>query len=358
VNAKDILRQWTQGVNDLLTATHGHQCKSLAAMSLAMVLSGRCDSGRLSVAVPLAARPASIRRRLERLLANTRLHPAKVAGQMARSMLAGWSDRPLLLILDETPGANDLRCMKLSVGYRGRAMPLAWECYAMDHPPLPMPQLIWRLLRRGSRCLPAGAQVTLLADRGLSWPSVLDCCVELKWHYVLRLQSGTRVRDGDGNERMVREQVPRPETQWFAQDVQIFKKAGWRRANVVAVWERRCKEPWLLVTDLHGSYARCRGYCKRMWCEELHRDEKSQGFHWRQSQATDPQHVGRLVLLMALATLLALSVGVWLLKRGLRSMLEATRARKLSLFQLGMRQLRAALVEDRPLPSVISLPPP
>lgn len=358
MKAKEILRQWTRGVKDLLTQTHGHQCKGLAVMSLAMVVSGRCDSGRLSVAAPLAARPASVRRRLERLLANPRLRPVKLAAQMARSILERWSNRPLLLILDETPGANDLRCMKLSVGYRGRAMPLAWECYPMNHPPIPMPKLIWRLLRRVARCLPVGANVTLLADRGLSWPAVLDDCVALGWHYVLRLQGSTRVRSGEGDEQILRDKVPRRGTRWFAQDVELFKKAGWRRANVVTTWERRCKEPWLLVTDLPASYARCRGYCKRMWCEELHRDEKSQGFHWRQSRVADPNHVGRLLLLMALATMLTLSLGAWMLKRGLRSMLETTRVRKLSLFQLGMRWLRASFVEERPLPSVISLPPP
>ena len=357
MNAMEILRQWTAGVKDLLGSTHGHQCKALATMSLAMAISGCCDSGRLSVAVSLDAKPASSRRRLERLLGNPRLHPSKVASELTRSMLEGWSGRPLLLILDETPGPNNMRCMKLSVGYRKRAMPLAWECYPMDHPPIPMPRLLARLMHRAARCLPKDTEVTFLADRGLSWPIVLDCCERLGWHYVLRLQGSTRVRS-EGVEVEARQRAAYRGAEWFGQDVELFKKAGWRRANVVAVWHQQCKEAWILVTDLYASYARCRGYCKRMWCEELHRDEKSQGFHWNQSHVTNPRHVDRLVLVMALATLLSLSLGVWILKRGLRSMLEATRQRKLSLFQLGIRWLRTASLQARPMPLTISLPPP
>lgn len=357
MNAAEILRQWTAGVNDLLPHTHAHQRKALAAMSLGIAASGRCDSGRVAVAVPLAAKPASVRRRLERLLSNPRLHPAQVSGELARSILSNWAGRPLTLILDETSGAGDLRCMKISVGFRKRAMPLAWECYPAHHPPVPMPQLIWRLMRRVSRCLPPDTSVTLLADRGLCWPSVLDSCVALGWHYVLRLQGATRIRC-DGQERVLNELVRRGGRPWFGRDVEVFKKAGWRRANVVAVWERRCKERWLLVSDLPASYARCRSYCKRTWCEQLHRDEKSQGLHWRQSRVVKLAHLRRLLLLMALAMLLCLSIGTWAIKSGFRSMLETTRVRKLSLFQLGIRWLRHAMMKDQPMPLAFTLPPP
>ena len=119
----------------------------------------------------------------------------------------------------------------------------------------------------------------------------------------------------------------------------MFKKAGWRLANVVAAWERPCREPWLLATDLPATFARCRGYARRAWCEQLHRDEKSQGFGWRRSLVRDPPHARRLLLAVALATVLAICTGTWALKRGFRRALESGRQRKLSLFQLGLRWL-------------------
>jgi hypothetical protein len=355
----EILRRWARTVKEqLLPGLHGHQAEALAAVSLGVALSGHCDSGRVSVAVPAAAKPASVRRRVERLVANPRLRPARAMAELARSVLAPWAGLRPVLILDETPKGDGLRCMKVSLGYRKRAVPLVWECYEPRRPPLPMPALLWRLLSRAARCLPRGCEVTLLADRGLSWPSVMDCCRHLGWHYVLRLQRDTRVRLADGTERAARGLAPRRGARWLGPGVELFKKAGWRRANVVAVWERRCREPWLLASDRPASYARCRGYCKRAWCEQLHRDEKSQGPNWQRSRVEDPRRACRLLLAVALATLLAVSLGTRALKRGLRRELESGRARKLSVFQLGLRWLAAAMLRDLPLPCTLCLVPP
>jgi hypothetical protein len=144
-------------------------------------------------------------------------------------------------------------------------------------------------LGRVARCLPKGVavDVTLLADRGLSWPTLLDCCVHVGWHYVLRVQGSVRVRTAAA-EQSARDLAPAKGDRWFGEGVSVFKKAGWRKANVVACWEPACKEPWLLVTDRPATFARCRGYCRRTWCEQLHRDEKSQGFNWQRSLVCEP----------------------------------------------------------------------
>ncbi len=352
MGATEMVRQWRHGLKQLLPGLHGHLLNSLAVFSMAMALAGHCHSGRLAAVAPSPpARVVSRQRRWERLLANRRLRPGEAMGMLARALApslggAGRGRRRLVLILDETPGGTGgrLRCMKLSVAYRKRAVPIAFECYEPHRPPVPMPELLWRLLRRAGRSLPEGCEVTLLADRGLSWPIVLDCCAHLGWHYVLRLQRDTRVRFAGGTTRSAWQLARRRGARWLGSGVGVFKKAGWRGANVVATWERGCREPWLLVTDLPATFMRCRNYCKRAWCEQLHRDEKSHGFNWQLSRVRDPAHAERLVLVMALATLLCLSLGTLLIKRGLRRLPEPPRRRLLSVFQLGLRWLRDRLV--------------
>jgi len=336
--AMESIRQWTATVNDLLGPIHAHQSKALALISAAMLHSGRCDSGHVPLMLSTKAKPASGRRRIERVLANPRLVVAQLQRQLTQHLLAG-RQGPIILILDETPKGPDLRCMKISLAYRHRAVPLVWECYRPEHPPLPMPKLLWRLCSRVARVLGPQVQPTLLADRGLSWPTLLDAARSLGWHYVLRLQASTRVRFADGSEHPLSELVRCRGDCWLGEDLMAFKKAGWRKTNLVGVWERRCKDRWLLATDLHASYFRCSGYAKRTWCEELHRDEKSQGLNWQRSRVQNPAHAKRLLLLMALATILALSLGAAVLKRGWRKQLESTRQRRLSLFQLGRRWL-------------------
>jgi len=87
-----------------------------------------CHSGKLAVAAPVEARPASLERRFERFLANDRIDPDSVWPQLARSVLRGWAGGPIVLILDETPNHNDLRCMKITLAYRKRALPIACAC--------------------------------------------------------------------------------------------------------------------------------------------------------------------------------------------------------------------------------------
>jgi len=60
--------------------------------------------------------------------------------------------------------------------------------------------------------------------------------------------------------------------------------------------------------DRPGGYARCRQYARRMWCEQSFRDEKAQGFHWDASRVDDPRRATRLLVLLALATLLCVAI--------------------------------------------------
>jgi hypothetical protein len=343
MNATTIVHDWRRTVaTHLLPHLHGHQAKSLADLSFAVALGGSCQAGHLASHVPTPAKPASGRRRCERLLDNPRLRPRLAQRQLARELLQHWGGQTILLLLDETPKANDLRVLNIRIAYRHRALPLAAVCYRPDALPQPLPQLVRSLLRQVRGCLPPDARVVLLADRGLAWPLLVDWCQEHGWHYVIRLQGATRVRFPDGSERPARELASRPGQRWLGA-AEVFKKAGWRGAQVVATWERGMKEAWLLLTDARASLRHCRVYGKRTWVEESHRDDKSAAFHWERSQVTDPTHALRLLLLITLAMVLAASQGSLVLKGGARRELDPHRQRRLSIVQLGLRWLRYAL---------------
>src|SRR5207248_7043921 len=133
-----------------------------------------------------------------------------------------------------------------------------------------------------------------------------------------------------------------------------LKKSGWRAAAMAACWEPESDGPWLLVSDRDDGPRLFRRYAKRTWTEELFKDEKSSGFHWGDSHVTDPAHAARLVLLIALATYLALAVGSRVIRAGLRRFLESTGQRMLSLFTIGMRWMMFCLTHERSLPKNLS----
>jgi hypothetical protein len=349
MSAAIIVRGWRQCLHEqLLPELHGHQAKALADLSFALALSGQCQSGHLALAVPGPAQPASAQRRCERFLANERVKPRLGLWWLAKHLFAPWAGRRIRLLLDETPKADALRVLKVSVAYRKRAVPVLAVCYRPGAPPLPLPWLIPWLLRRVRACLPPGAVVTLLADRGLAWPAILDACAELGWHYLLRLQGGTKVVLPDGREVTARELAGRIGGRWLGR-ARLFKKAGWRAASVLAYWPRGRPEPWLLVGDERACPRRFQTYGQRTWTEELFRDEKSQGLNWQKSRVVDPARAERLLLVLALAVLLAILVGVRVLKRGGRRRLETGRRRGLSVVQLGLRWLRYVVAHELPL---------
>jgi hypothetical protein len=117
----------------------------MADLGFGMVLAQDCQSGKLAVAVPGGARPARVERRVERFLSNDRIDPQEVWHRMARSFLAGWASGPILMILVEPPNHNDLRCLKVTLAYRKRALP---PC----SPATPPAARTGRCPRRSSAC--------------------------------------------------------------------------------------------------------------------------------------------------------------------------------------------------------------
>lgn len=346
MSAFSIVSGWERCVMDsLLAGLHGHQARALAHLSWAMAVAGHCQAGKVSVHVPTWAQAASSQRRFERFLSNRGLRAHQAMTQLSRALLRPWTGRRLLLIVDETPKANELRCLKISVAYHKRAIPLVGVCYLHNRLPKPLPKLLYGLLRQVRGCLPPECEVTLLADRGLAWPMVVDWCRHQGWHYVVRLQSSVRLCQEDGREMAVGELLTEPGQRWRGTGL-VFKKAGWRPGQVVAVWQKGCREPWLLLTDQPASWRICRAYAKRTWIEEGFRDEKSQGLQWQDSRVNDPAHAERLLLLIALALLLAISLGSELLKRGQRHQLDPKTRRRLSITQMGLRWLRYLLTHD------------
>lgn len=357
MGAARMLTQWTATVQTAFTGWHGHQIKAFAAMSLGMCLSRCCQFSRIALVLPTVAKAASVERRCERLVSNVRVDAWAGARQLAAHMLCHWSGRRLQLLLDETPmRGNRLYCLKVSVGYRRRALPLVWVCYRRGAMPTSQPRLVKRLLAEVADVLPASVDVTLMADRGLSWPLLIDLCDTHGWHFVLRLQGQTHVELDDGRRLALCELVARPAMQWTG-PARVFKTAGWRKVNVVAVWRVGDHEPWLLATDLPATRSRCQQYRKRMWQEQAFRDEKSHGFQWQRSGVTDPVHAERLLLIVALATWLAIALGSDLIKRGRRYVVQRSRHRALSVFQLGLRWLQHQLARGHAPPCRLKLHP-
>jgi hypothetical protein len=69
-------------------------------------------------------------------------------------------------------------------------------------------------------------------------------------------------------------------------------------------------------------------------------------------------HLSSEVFIFPCSPYLALGLGSRVIQAGLRRLLETTRQRMLSLFQIGLRFLMFCVTHDRPLPKDLSPVPP
>lgn len=99
---------------------------------------------------------------------NERIQVHKLYGSLIQQALAEWGEHSLYLALDTSLLWDKYCVIRLSVVYRGRAIPLVWTVLA--HPSSAVAFGLYRnLLDKAAQLLrPCGCQVIFLADRGFA----------------------------------------------------------------------------------------------------------------------------------------------------------------------------------------------
>lgn len=91
----------------------------------------------------------------------------------------------LYLSLDTTMLWNEYCIIRVSVIYRGRAVPVGWRVLAHQSSSVAFEEYK-NLLSRVARLLPKETQAILLADRGFVGTNLMAHCEQLGWKYRIR----------------------------------------------------------------------------------------------------------------------------------------------------------------------------
>jgi hypothetical protein len=376
------LQECCQAVSELLPEEPKPERTALGGLMCGVVHAESAQLSRASAATPGMAQDRSKQRRAQRLVANPRLDIARAQRRLLARVLRGRRGRVDLLLDATTNGATAEQAgtvtLVLALRWHGRAVPLVWQSWTADEPGQHWARAIPRLCAAVAEQLPEAVRVVLLADRGLGTVALARTARGLGWHYLFRVQRRTRVRLPEGTVREIGSLVPCPtpgqpgrrwERQGCIDDATVGAartKRGptwvsdWDAAlptNVVALPGSHPDDPWLLITDLPASPARCREYRRRTQEEELFRDLKSFGWQWQTSRLRRPDRVDRLLLVLALATLWIDALAHHVLRHRLQPLLEDRSRRCYSFFQLGLRWFRRCLALDLPLPCTLKLLP-
>lgn len=372
MNIVDCVASCQESVRSLLPDVRRPVSKVLSAVVVGAVRMHAGQLRSLGATIPGPAHDRSKERRMQRLVANRHLDVSRAQRRLIAHILGRRHGR-VDLLLDATTngrsrtGGRTLTLM-LAVGWRGRALPLIWHSWPAAGPQTTWAAVTRRMVQTVAELTPPDVQIVLLADRGLSGRPLALLAQSFGWHYLLRMQCNATLRDPDGTVRALHTLVPRPGMRVVRDQVKVFPpkynhtttNRRWSAAlvgNVVAVRPMHTSDPWLLITDLPATMARCTEYRHRIWQEEMFRDLKSTGMNWQRSRIHIPAHTDRLLLILTLALLWAFATGQRVIRRGNRLHFEPRARRALSIIQLGLRTILRAFTNDTPLPCTFHLLP-
>jgi hypothetical protein len=194
----------------------------------------------------------------------------------------------------------------------GRATPLMWLSVLKDELTDARNDYEDACLRRLAAVLPAGVEVTILADRGFADAKLFGFLDDLGFGYVIRFRSNILVGAADG--------PTRPAGDWLGQGGRARKLRAARITAarcpvgaVVCVQAKGMKEAWCLAASDAAATARTiiTLYSKRWSVEPSFRDTRDLRFGMGLSTVHigDPQRRDRLLLLNAFAVVLLTLLG-------------------------------------------------
>ncbi len=224
-------------------------------------------------------------------------------------VLSWWSgnEKRLAIAMDASSLGERFVVLAISIVCRGCAIPVAWVVIKAAEPGKWQPH--WeRLFKQVEETIPSDWVVIVLADRGLYADWLFRLIVDMKWHPFLRInKGGTFCKAGSSQFLPLAILLPTTNCAWSGKG-QCFKSNP-LDCTLLACWDEKHTDPWLVVTDLPPTQADVFWYAMRSWIESGFKQSKRAGWQWQSTKMTDPERATRLWLAIAVATLWVVSVG-------------------------------------------------
>lgn len=320
-------------------------------MIAGMVLAPHVQLFAIAMCVPLLIKLPSITRRLERFVDNEKVQPERYFAPFVYAMIAALGNETAYLIIDCTKVGSKCRSLFIGLAYHNTVLPIVWKSYKGKKGHLKGDQHR-QLLKQVERYVRHCRRVVLLGDAEFSNAQVIKQCCSKPWDFVLRFQSNYRVQLAADGEWQSAQEIyeaaglqPGQVRQW---NIAAFTQAHQHSNLVMTIqWGQGEDEPICLISNLEASEQAHLIYDKRFWVETLFGNCKSRGFQLDRVLMTDPAHIDRLMLAIAIATCLMLGLGTHLIVIGQRDQVDRADRRDLSLFQIGWRWFYRLLTLDR-----------
>jgi hypothetical protein len=305
----------------------------------------------IGVWVPVNICLLSIVRRFERWVADPGVETAKFFKPFVLAMQAALGNEIVYLLIDCTQAGKKCRTLLIGLAYHGTVLPIVWKTVKGNKGHV-TGELHRTLLQEVYPHFRYHRRVVVLGDAEFSNEKVIGWLLHVKWDFVLRFQSSYLLQIATGDEWQSAQALylaaglqPGQVRHWA--DVAFTRQHQIAGLNVTAQWAEGEEEVICLVSTLPASEQPHIIYEMRYWIETLFGHHKSRGFQLTRTHMTNPEHIDRLVLALAIATCIALGLGTHLILIEETRRVDRADRRDLSLFQIGWRWFFRLLALDR-----------
>jgi hypothetical protein len=283
----------------------------------------------------------STQRRFSRWIHNSRINPTYLYGPLITWALSNWSDDIIYLSFDPTMLWNQFCVMRLSIVYRGRAIPVIWRVLA--HRSSSVKLAVYQdLFEKATRFMPQGKKIVLLADRGFGDHQLMNFVRKnLCWEFRIRLKPKCLFHAPGLGWKQFKSYHLKPGEALLFQNIRLFKRHPVENVNVIFAREALSGELWLIVSSEPVSLQTLQEYGLRFDIEESFLDDKSNGFNWEKAGLREATALSRLCLVLAVATLYLTMHGTAIVLAEKRRCVDVHTYRGMSYLKIGWEWVKS-----------------
>jgi len=316
--------------------------KTLAWMMVGLIHSKTISLGAwVPFVISRAQYAQSIVRRFSRWLDNNRIQVEPLYGPLIQKALVGWVGKRVYVALDTSMLWNTYCLIRLSVIYRGRAVPLGWRVLKHGSATVSL-EMYKELLDEAKTRLPFASEVVFLADRGFADTQLMSQLRQLGWHFRIRIKSNFWIHPSHLAAFQVGEIELQPGHMSCWQGVWMTDKR-FGPVHLAVARPLGSDEYWYVISDEAAGLKTLEEYGLRFDIAENFLDDKSNGFQLESSLIRSAQALERLCLVLAITTLYLVSVGTSVVKQGKRRLVDPHWFRGSSYLKMGWHWVHYAL---------------
>jgi len=295
-------------------------------------------------------------RRFSRWLNNKRIEVHELYGPIIREALTEWGGHTIYLALDTSMLWDRFCHIRLSIIYRGRAIPLIWKTVEHGSSTVAF-ESYCDLLEKAAKLLPLGCNVVFLADRGFADTNLMTYLSQtLHWHWRIRIKSSFLVyRRNQRRCKMSSIKLKRGQARFWHNVYITDKRFG--VVHLALAKPNGTKDVWLIASDQITDVTTFDDYGLRFDIEENFLDDKSNGFQLESSLIRSADALSRLCFVLAVATLFLVCQGVQVVEAHKRRWVDAHWFRGNSYLKIGWKWVRRAAIKGFDLISRLVLSP-